>query len=354
MNLDEKKKIIVIMAALLLLIAATVLAVTLWKAAESGFGSGQAKQTTTQAGSTAATPTDTQGATGANSQPATTTTEQNSTTTTEQNSPKPTEQNSTKPSVQDPTKPSAQEPTNPTVQNPTPPTEPVPPETTLPAVTPTVPDDIEGAPTVTLPTETNPDTGENVGVQLPCEVPGESLLIEKIAPYSGIYVEDGTNSTVENVAMMLVTNIGDAPVEFTVINAQYEGGELLFHLSTLPAGASAVVQAQGAAAIPDGKLLGCTATVIHRGDLSMSDTQVTVVDNGDGSLTVTNLTEQTIPTVRVFYKYYMEQENLFVGGISFTAKLNQLGAGESITLRPAHYSAGSSRVMMVTVYDTEQ
>lgn len=304
MNWDRKKKLTVIAAAAVLLLAAVVLGLILWGAA------GGSSEPQTQSGA--------QG----NSSP-----EQGSTAS----------RDTTAAVTPESTEPSS-----------------VPPETTLPPVTPTVPDEVEGAPTVTLPTETDPETGENLGVQLPCEVPGEELLIGKIAPYSGIYVEDGTNRKLTDVAMMLVTNTGDLPVEFTVIHARYEGGELTFQLSTLPAGGSAVVQAQNAASIPEGALLECSATVIHRGALSMSETQVSVVDNGDGSLTVTNLTAQTLPTVRVFYKYFMEQEALFVGGIAFTAKLTQLGAGESVTVRPAHYSAGSSRVMMVTVYDTEQ
>lgn len=230
----------------------------------------------------------------------------------------------------------------------------VPPETTLPAVIPTVPDDIDGAPTVTLPTETEPNTGENVGVRLPCDVPQQGLRIEKIAPYSGIFVEDGTNRRLENMAMMLVTNTGDAPVEYTVITASYAGGQVEFRLSSLPAGASAVVQAQNAAAVPEGDLLSCTATVIHRGALALNQDKVSVIDNSDGSLTVTNLTGADVPAVRVFYKYYMEEEGLYVGGITFTAKLTGLKAGETLTVRPAHYSGGSSRVMMVALYDTEQ
>lgn len=309
MNWDGKKKLIIIASAAILLLAAAVLGVILWEAA--GGNDGVHAQPSTQGNASSE-----QGSTAA--------------------------QNTTTAATPESTAPSSVPETT------------VPPETTLPPVTPTVPDEVEGAPTVTLPTETNPETGENLGVQLPCEVPGEELLISKIAPYSGIYVEDGTNRKLTDVAMMLVTNTGDQPVEFTVINARYEGGELTFHLSTLPAGGSAVVQAQNAAGIPEGALLECSATVIHRGALSMSETQVSVEDNGDGSLTVTNLTAQTIPTVRVFYKYFMDQESLFVGGIAFTAKLTQLGAGESVTVRPAHYSAGSSRVMMVTVYDTEQ
>lgn len=47
----------------------------------------------------------------------------------------------------------------------------------------------------------------------------------------------------------------------------------------------------------------------------MSEDQVRVTDNGDNSLTVTNLTQEPIVCVRVFYKYYMEDLDVYVGGL---------------------------------------
>ena len=40
--------------------------------------------------------------------------------------------------------------------------------------------------------------------------------------------------------------------------------------------------------------------------MDMSEGKVLVRDNGDNSLTIENLTDKTIPTVRVFYKYFSE------------------------------------------------
>ena len=87
--------------------------------------------------------------------------------------------------------------------------------------------------------------------------------------------------------------------------------------------------------------------------MEMSESKVQVIDNGDNTLTVKNLTNKTIPTVRVFYKYYMEEEDVFVGGIAFTVRITRLSAGASVTVQPSHYTSTTSRVVMVLTYDSE-
>ena len=231
------------------------------------------------------------------------------------------------------------EPTEETTEATTEPTEP--PET--------VPD--SGA--VDLPTGRDPNTGELV-VNFPCQIPGYGLTIEKMAPYNGMFVEDGTNANVENVAMLLVKNNGDFPVEYTQIRVMCGEEELLFDITGLPVGQVLVVQEKSGKTITaESVATSATALVVNRADMAMSEGLVQVVDNGNNTLTIRNLTNETIPTVRVFYKYYMEDENIFVGGIAFTVRVGRLGAGASVTIQPSHYTSQTSRVVMVLTYDSE-
>ena len=207
-------------------------------------------------------------------------------------------------------------------------------------------------PSVTIPPEKDPDTGDDT-ISFPCQVPGYELTIEKMAPYSGMFVEDGTNADVTDVAMLLVSNNGDYPIEYTQIRIMCGEAEFLFDISALPAGEKLVVQEKNGKTITDVKAESATALVVRRADMSMSEGKVQVTDNGNNTLTIQNLTSETIPTVRVFYKYYMEDEDIFVGGIAFTVRVTQLGAGASVTIQPTHFTSQSSRVVMVLTYDTE-
>ena len=208
-------------------------------------------------------------------------------------------------------------------------------------------------PMVEIPPEKDPVTGEELGISFPCQIPEYDLVIEKLAPYSGMFVEDGSNADAQNVAMLLVKNSGSFPVEYTRIRVACGQEELLFDISALPAGEKLVVQEKTGKAIQESKVTAASALVVQRANMEMSEGKVKVIDNGDNTLTIQNLTDETIPTIRVFYKYYMEEENLFVGGIAFTVRISRLSAGASVTIQPSHYTSKTSRVVMVLTYDSE-
>ena len=86
----------------------------------------------------------------------------------------------------------------------------------------------------------------------------------------------------------------------------------------------------------------------------MSEDKIRVEETGGQEITVTNLTDQEIPAVRIFYKFYMKDEDTYVGGITYTAKITNLQAGDSQAIQPSHYLKGSSRIMMVRTYDTAE
>ena len=130
-------------------------------------------------------------------------------------------------------------------------------------------------------------------------------------------------------------------------------GELLFDISALPAGEKLVVQEKTGKTISESKVTSASALVVQRADMEMSRDKVRVTDNGDNTLTVQNLTDETIATVRVFYKYYMKNEGIYVGGIAFTVRITRLAPGASVTVQPSHYTSQTSRVVMALTYDSE-
>ena len=166
-------------------------------------------------------------------------------------------------------------------------------------------------------------------------------------------MEDGTNANIKDVAMLLVVNHGNYPVEFAQIRVMCGQEELLFDITALPAGEKLVVQEKTGKTLTESEVTSASALVVQRANMEMSEGKIQVTDNGDNTLTVKNLTNETIPTVRIFYKYYMEDEKLFVGGIAFTVRISRLGAGASVTIQPSHYTSQTSRMVMVLTYASE-
>ena len=72
----------------------------------------------------------------------------------------------------------------------------------------------------------------------------------------------------------------------------------------------------------EGNYTECAATVAEVPGFEMSEEQVQVQENGDQSLTVSNLTNEDIPAVRIFYKFYMEEaRNLCTGALHTRRRL---------------------------------
>ncbi len=189
-------------------------------------------------------------------------------------------------------------------------------------------------------------------VSFPYTIPNTGLTIENVASYEGVYLEDGSDGDVSGVISIVVSNQSSTNVEYANITMNCDGTALSFQLSDVPAGASVVVQEANQTAYTGGTYTDVSADVAEIGEFGMASDQVSVAENEDGSLCVTNLTGTEIPCVRLFYKFYMEEENTYVGGITYTAKLTNLTANEVRNVTPSHYSAGYSKVVMVRTYDT--
>ena len=203
---------------------------------------------------------------------------------------------------------------------------------------------------IDAPPETEP-TGGASSISLPYEIPDTGLIVAKVAAYDGIFLEDGSNEEITGVAAMVLTNTADTAVEFAGITLTAGTETWEFRASAIPAGATVVVQEANRTHFRETAYGDCKADVATLPELEMSSDQVEVTENGGNSLTVTNLTGASIPVVRVFYKYYLEDMDAYVGGIAYTAKVENLEAGASVQITPTHYASGSSRVVMVRTYD---
>ncbi len=209
-------------------------------------------------------------------------------------------------------------------------------------------------PTESKPPEgTTPQQTESPYLEIPYEIPGTSLVLSRLDSYEGIFVEQGTDIHKDNVAMILLLNEGTEAVEYAILTVTMaDGTVLVFEPTCLPAGGKMVVQENTGKAFPGGEILKCTGETATLSAFPMSEDWVKVTENENSTLTITNITDQTIPAVRVFYKLYMAEDDGFVGGITYMAKVENLAPGASTTVRPTHYLYGSCKVVMVRVYDT--
>ncbi len=197
------------------------------------------------------------------------------------------------------------------------------------------------------PQKTNP-----AGITFPYAIEESGLVIEKISGYDGIFLEDGSDGEISGVAAILVKNTADQCVDYAEIFVQGDSADYSFKVSGLASGKSAIVMDMNKSAFVSQKYNSIAAETAYAGFFEMSESLIQVEELGEGKLRVSNVSDSDIPCVRLFYKFYMPEEDVYVGGITYTTKIINLKAGEAIEVIPSHYAAGSSKVIMVKTYQT--
>lgn len=200
----------------------------------------------------------------------------------------------------------------------------------------------------------HPVAEEPKEVSFPYAIPGTNLILQNITSYDGIYLEDGSDSDVGGVAVAVIINNGTTDIEYAEVTVKEDGRDLRFELSGLPAGKSIVAQEMNRATYQMAVYKQCIGKVADQGSFELSASSVSVTDNEDGSLSVRNLTGTEIPCVRIFYKFYLADEQTYVGGITYTAKIENLEADGTQIITPSHYTAGNSQVIMVRTYSSAE
>lgn len=194
------------------------------------------------------------------------------------------------------------------------------------------------------------NTGKKVSSNF--KVDDAAITIQRVNGYSGIFIEDGSDKEVKNVTAIEVKNTSNKPLEFAQIQLYNGSKKLVFDVSTLPANSSAVVMEKNKASFNSSKGVtygGTTAGYVNSLEKASSIKCKKVKNNG---IEVTNTSSKNIPCVRVFYKY-KSSEGYYVGGITYTAKVEDLKAGASQTIYPSHFASDGGEIMMVKAYNSK-
>lgn len=197
--------------------------------------------------------------------------------------------------------------------------------------------------------QSNPDNILN----FPYSIPGSDLVIEKIFSYDGPFLEDGSDKEVTDVVAITLTNTGKDYAEYAEITFHRDDTQLKFVASALEPGGSMIVLEANGNAFSDGTYSNCVANIATAEEFTLSQDRVRVEEREEGGLTVTNLTQTDIPSIRIFYKFYKYDTNVYIGGITYTSKVTDLAAGGSCVVTPSHYLKGYSKIIKVAIYDTD-
>ena len=185
------------------------------------------------------------------------------------------------------------------------------------------------------------------GLVLPCAVQGVEMEAKAIAWYEGPFREDGSDEEVAGVSALIVTNTGDTMIGKGAVIMEFDDKRMVFEVFGLPAGETAMVLEKDQCAYYAGEFTACYGWESREYPEDMG--HVTVYDAGGAEMLLTNRTNGRIPIVRVRYKTYDSDSDMYIGGICYEAEVKNLQPGEQRIITPYHFLCGSSKVISVVV-----
>lgn len=181
-------------------------------------------------------------------------------------------------------------------------------------------------------------------VGLPCRVNGTDLIASELVMYEGPFLETGGDVPVSDITALILYNSGDQEIAQAevVLTAQEE---LTFFASNIMPGARVLVLEKNAAAWREWNISGCSGWINDQTSPAISEQALQIRNVDMGSVSVTNISRETLTDIWLFYKNYQGVGDLYIGGITYLAQIGTLEAGESAIIKPGHYAAGYSRII---------
>jgi hypothetical protein len=176
------------------------------------------------------------------------------------------------------------------------------------------------------------------------------LYCLEFSRYSGEFFEDGTHEPVTNVAAALIENRSPEFLDLATITYEVGGRTAEFVVTGLPPGGKAWVLEKNRLTIKDNakfRFLDCTST--FRQDAVLTTNDLAISPSGN-TLTVCNTSEYTLENVCIYYKT-MDDDGVYLGGISYMLAFDTLAPGES-ALRPSSHFTKDSHIVRYS-YQTQ-
>ena len=181
---------------------------------------------------------------------------------------------------------------------------------------------------------------------------GSGLTVVDIGPYTGMYMEDGSDELVSGVLLCIVRNDGERAVEYAQLKLHDGEKDIPFTLTALLPGRSVVLLAQDKTEYSQSA--NYTATMAESVAFFVSEpslqTERIEVQGLSGGMNVRNISQSDIAGDVVVYYKNAAKDGLLYGGITYRARISGgLKAGELKQGMTEHFRLNGSEVLFVTV-----
>ena len=175
----------------------------------------------------------------------------------------------------------------------------------------------------------------------------DGLYLTELFPYSGVFVEDGSNAPCEDIAAVTLINNSDVSYQYLKFDLTTAKGVFSFTASTLPGGEQMTVLNERQAAFADAEILSHELiTVIPFENMPSVHSDLFQITGTERILNVKNISDRPLRQVYVYYKNC--DRNGFFGGITYRSLFGALESGQIVQNNQENYHPDSSVIVFVT------
>lgn len=194
--------------------------------------------------------------------------------------------------------------------------------------------------------QSTPVTGRRE-VMFPASIPGTDLRAERLVLYEGAMLEDGSDTFLVDAAALELYNCGSSEISLAEVELEFADRKMVFFASNIPAGTRVLVIEEEAALWTPDPCYSCRGWVQYSDDTSIGQDQLEIKSADMGTLTVTNLTNNSFSDLWLFHKSYDCDSQLYIGGITYVTEIPYLTPGQTLLVSPEHYADGYSKIVKI-------
>ena len=180
----------------------------------------------------------------------------------------------------------------------------------------------------------------------PISVPGTALVIRNLISYEGEFIEDVNGTFETNMVAACLENVGTKGIECARVVLSWPDGAYVFDVEMLPAGMTAVVlekYKQPYSLHPWSQCGGVQKTAID----NWLDTEIKVIPITQTKIKIQNETDHVLSDTTIYFKNYMQDEDLLLGGVVYSYHAGSLAPGDTIIVEPYYYVQDYSMIVRI-------
>lgn len=184
-------------------------------------------------------------------------------------------------------------------------------------------------------------------VTFPVTFPGSGLTVQDMAVYEGPFSEDGSADNVTDVAAVILCNSSDQGIAYGEVTLQLDESQYSFVFTYLPPGGRILVPEASRKPYRESCITDCRCVKLVRENFSLAQDKIRVTSKGMAGVVLENKTDQTLQHVYLRYKLHLNQEDIYIGGVTYRLEVGTLQPGQTVEVTPEHFVWGYSAIVEI-------